>query len=288
MKAIYKRELRSYFTSMTGYIFIAVIVAFTGIYYMAVNLYGGYPYFSQALSSTLSVFMFAIPVLTMRCLADERRSRTDQLLLTAPISLTQIVLGKYLAMVTVFALPVALFCFCPLIILLNGVGYPLSDYTSLLAFFLLGCVFIAIGMFISSLTESQVIASVCTFGVLFAIYLWPSVVNYLPTSAFGSLAGFVALVVILCAVLWHMTQNAGLTVGFGLVGAGAVFALYFLKSEALAGTFPAFLGIFSLREVFSSFAIYHVFDLGGLVLYLSLIFVFVFLTVQTLQKRRWS
>ena len=288
MKAIYKRELRSYFTSMTGYLFIAVITAFTGIYFMAINLFGGYPRFSEALSSTLPVFMFAIPVLTMRCLADEKRSRTDQLLLTSPVSLTGIVMGKYLAMVTVFAIPVLLFCLCPAIIMANGTGYPLSDYTSLLAFFLLGCAFIAIGMFISSLTESQVIASVCTFGVLFAIYLWPSVVGYVPTTAFASLVGFLGLTVLLCALLWNMTHNALLTAGLGVAGAGAVFVLYLTRSTALAGTFPAMLGVFSLREVFSNFARYSVFDLGGLVLYLSVAFVFIFLTVQTLQKRRWS
>lgn len=288
MKAIYKRELRSYFNSMTGYIFIAVVIAFTGVYFMAVNLYGGYPYFSEALMSALSVFMFAIPVLTMRSLADERRSRTDQLLLTAPVSLTRIVLGKYLAMVTVLAIPVALFCLCPVIIMVNGTGYPVSDYASLFAFFLIGCVFIAIGMFISSLTESQIIASVCTFGVLFAIYLWPSLVNYLPTSAFGSLVGFLALIVIVCAVLWSMTHNALLTAGVGVIGAGTAFALYLFNSEALAGTFPAMLGVFSLRDTFTNFASYRMFDVGGLVLYLSFIFVFVFLTVQTLQKRRWS
>ena len=95
MKAIYKRELRSYFNSMTGYIFIAVVIAFTGVYFMAVNLYGGYPYFSEALMSALSVFMFAIPVLTMRSLADERRSRTDQLLLTAPVSVSYTHLDVY-------------------------------------------------------------------------------------------------------------------------------------------------------------------------------------------------
>lgn len=288
MKAIYKRELRSYFNSMTGYLFIAVVIAFTGVYFMAVNLFGGYPRFSEALSSTLSVFMFAIPVLTMRSLADERRSRTDQLLLTAPVSLTRVVLGKYLAMVTVLAIPTLLFCTCPLIIMANGTGYPLSDYASLLAFFLIGCAFIAIGMFISSLTESQVISSVCTFGVLFAIYLWPSLVDYLPDSAFASMVGFLGLTVVLCAILWNMTHNALLTAGLGVIGVGTVFALYFLNSDALAGTFPAMLGVFSLRDPFSNFTRYSMFDVGGIVLYLSFIFVFVFLTVQTLQKRRWS
>lgn len=288
MSAIYKREFRSYFTSMTGYIFIAVLVAFAGIYFMAVNMYGGYPYFSEALSSTLPVFMFAIPVLTMRSLADEKRSRTDQLLLTSPVSLTRIVMGKYLAMISVFAIPVVLFCACPLIIMQNGTGYPLSDYSSLLAFFLLGCTFIAIGMFISSLTESQIIASVCTFGVLFAIYLWPSVVGYIPTTAFASLIGFLALTALLCAILWHMTQSPLLTAALGVIGVGASLSMYLLKNDLLAGSFPSMLSVFSLREVFTDFAIYRMFDVGGLILYLSVAFVFVFLTIQTLQKRRWS
>lgn len=288
MSAIYKREFRSYFTSMTGYIFIAVLVAFAGIYFMAVNMYGGYPYFSEALSSTLPVFMFAIPVLTMRSLADEKRSRTDQLLLTSPVSLTRIVMGKYLAMISVFAIPVVLFCACPLIIMQNGTGYPLSDYSSLLAFFLLGCTFIAIGMFISSLTESQIIASVCTFGVLFAIYLWPSVVGYIPTTAFASLVGFLALTALLCAILWHMTQSPLLTAALGVIGVGASLSMYLLKNDLLAGSFPSMLSVFSLREVFTDFAIYRMFDVGGLILYLSVAFVFVFLTIQTLQKRRWS
>ena len=187
MKAIYKRELRSYFNSMTGYIFIAVVIAFTGVYFMAVNLYGGYPYFSEALMSALSVFMFAIPVLTMRSLADERRSRTDQLLLTAPVSLTRIVLGKYLAMVTVLAIPVALFCLCPVIIMLNGTGYPVSDYASLFAFFLIGCVFIAIGMFISSLTESQLVAAIVTVVVDVALLLVDSLASLMPTASLQNL-----------------------------------------------------------------------------------------------------
>ena len=288
MKAIYKRELRSYFTSMIGYIFIAVIIAYMGIYFMAANLFGGYPYFSEALNRVLAVFMFAIPVLTMRSLADEKRSKTDQLLLTAPVTLPKIVLGKYLAMVTVFAIPVAVSCLCPIIIMANGTGYPVTDYATIFAFFLLGCCFIAIGMFISSLTESQIIASVGTFGVLFAVYLWSDLVGYLPSTAFGSLVGFLALLVILCAILWSVSKNSLLTGGVGIVGLAALIGLYLFDETVLAGTFPALLGSFSLRSAFTNFAVYNVFDVAGLVLYLSCIFLFIFLTVQMLQKRRWS
>ena len=160
MAAIYKRELKSYFYSMTGCIFIAFMTLFLGIYFMSYNLGSGYPYFSFSLTGMLSIMMFSIPVLTMRSLSDERRSRTDQLLLTSPVSVTGIVLGKYLSMITVFAATVLVAALCPLIIMANGTAYLAADYASLLAYFLLGCVYISIGLFLSSLTESQIIAAV--------------------------------------------------------------------------------------------------------------------------------
>lgn len=234
MSAIYKRELSSYFNSMIGYVFIAVLVFFTGIYFMAYNLYSGLPQFSYTLYSLMTILMFAIPLLTMKSMAEERRSRTDQLLLTAPVSLTGVVMGKFLAMATIFLIPVALCAFCPLIIAMNGEARLLSDYAALFAFFLMGCVFLAIGMFLSSLTESQIISAVSTFAVLLILYLWDDLTGFLP-SALGDL-----------------------------------------------------LSAFSFTQTFYNFVQYSMFDLGGVVLYLSLAGLFVFLTIQGLQKRRWS
>ena len=232
MKAVYKRELRSYFNSMVGYVFIAILLFVVGLYFLGNNLMGGYPKFSVTLSSVLIVFMVAIPILTMKSMADERRSRTDQMLLTYPVSLVSVVMGKYLAMVTVLAIPMVLFCLCPVIISANGTAYFAGDYASILAFFLMGCVFIAVGMFISSLTESQIIAAVGTFAALLLVYLWGDVATFFPEPVSTILASF------------------------------------------------------TFRDVFSNFADYNVFDLGGLVLYLSIAALFIFLTVQTLRKRR--
>ena len=131
MIAIYKRELSSYFNSMIGYVFIAALVCFTGIYFMAYNLYSGFPDFSYALMSLMNILMFTVPILTMRSMAEDRRGRTDQLLLTAPVPLWAVVLGKYLAMVTVLFVPVFLAAFCPLIIAANGEAHLVSDYASL-------------------------------------------------------------------------------------------------------------------------------------------------------------
>ena len=98
MTAIYKRELRSYFTSMTGYVYAASVTLFVGIYFMIMNLKMGYPYFASALSGAVTILIFAVPVLTMRSMAEERHAKTDQLLITAPVSVTAIVTGKFFAM----------------------------------------------------------------------------------------------------------------------------------------------------------------------------------------------
>lgn len=232
MTAVYKRELRSYFTSMVGYVFIAILIFFVGIYFMAYNLFGGYPSFGYVLLSCTIIFMVAVPILTMRSMAEDRRGKTDQLLLTSPVSLTGIVLGKYLAMVTVLLVPILLICFCPLIIAMNGSATLTADYAAILAFFCMGCVYIAVGMFVSALTESQIIAAVGTFAALLVLYLWTDLVSFLPDSLAQLLSSF------------------------------------------------------DFQGVLDNFAYYSVFDLGGLLLYLSMAAVFVFLTVQVLQRRK--
>ena len=288
MKAIYKRELQSYFNSMTGWIFIAVLMAFIGIYFMAYNLMNGSAYFSYALSAVLFLFMVLVPLLTMRSMAEERHSRTDQLLLTSPASIITVVLGKYLAMMTVLLIPVLVSCLCPLIIKLNGSAFLLADYGTLLAFFLLGGVQIALGLLISALTESQLIAAVGTFSILLVLYLWDGLVSFLPTSASGSLAGLLVLLVVVCFLLDALSSNWKITAGVGGVGIVALLGTYFYDSSKFDSLMPDLLGSFSLTDAFTAFAMDHVFDLRGLLLYLSLIALLLFLTCQVLQKRRWN
>lgn len=182
MLAIYRRELKAYFRSFIGLLFIAVTVFFVSLYFSAVNLLQGYPYFSYAVSSVIILFLISVPVLTMRILAEERRNKTDQLILTAPVSVGGIVLGKFLALLTIFAIPTAFFCIYPLI--LKGYGaVPMAEsYLAILAFFLYGMMAIAIGVFLSSLTESQVISSVLTFLVLFLAYMMNAIEGLISTT----------------------------------------------------------------------------------------------------------
>lgn len=288
MKAIYKRELGSYFQSMTGYLFIAVLTAIAGIYFMAYNLNAGYPYFSYSLSGTMFVLIICIPILTMKSFAEERKSRSDQLLLTAPVTVFDIVMGKYMAMVTVFAVPNLIFCMFPLIIKAEGNAYLKADYLSIFVYFLLGCVYIAVGMFISSLTESQIIAAVGSFGALLVLFLWDSFVGFLPSDAFACMIGIVAFATLLVYLVHQMMQNWIVTgVLEGLVVIVAV-AVYFVKSSVYEGLLEKFFGKLSLYSVFNDISTNNLLDVSGLFVFLSLIVVFIFLTIQSIQKRRWS
>ena len=288
MTAIYKRELKSYFYSMTGCIFIAFMALFLGIYFMSYNLGTGYPYFSFSLTGMLSIMMFSIPVLTMRSLSDERRSRTDQLLLTSPVSVTGIVLGKYFSMVTVFAATVLIAALCPLIIMANGTAYPAADYASLLCYFLLGCVYISIGLFLSSLTESQIIAAVSTFGVLLLLFLWPSLMMFLPTTASGCAVGFFLIWTAAVLIILRVTDWAALGFLLEAAGAAVLAILYFAKPSLLEHSLSDVLGKLAFTDVFQTFVADHILDIGGLLFYASTIVFFVFLTVLSVEKRRWS
>mgnify|MGYP005779503247 CR=1 FL=1 len=288
MTAVYKREIRAYFQSMTGPVFIAFLMAFTGIYFVAYNLSAGYPYFSYTLSGSLIVFLVGIPLITMRSFSEERRSRTDQMLLTAPVSLFGIVMGKYLAMVTVIAIPNVIFCIYPLIIRSQGVAYLTVDYISIFVFFLLGCVYAAIGMFLSALTESQIIAFVSTFGILLVLYLWDGILSLLPSSAISGLAGVLIILALVVFYIYHMTDNVVLAGIIGVVGAAAGIVLYIVKSSLYENLLSNLLGRLALADVFTDITSNSIVDVTGIALYLSIAAVFVFLTVQAVQKRRWS
>ncbi len=182
MFAIYKRELKSYFRSFIGFLFIAATLFFVSLYYFVYNMLSGYPYVSYAISSVTFLFMITVPILSMRILAEERHSKTDQLILTAPVSVGGIVMGKFLALLTIFLIPTAVVCTYPLI--MNRFGsVPMGEsYLAVLAFFLYGMTAIAIGLLISSLTESQVIAAVVSFIVLFLGYMMSSICNLISST----------------------------------------------------------------------------------------------------------
>ena len=287
MLAIYRKELKNYFINMTGYIFIGFMLAITGIFTTLINLISTYPSFENVLSNITIVFLLIIPILTMRSVAEERHSKTDQLLYSLPVSVTQIVFAKYLAMFTVFLIPVCIIGLYPLILSIFGTVYLGTAYGALLGFTLLGGALIAVGMFMSSLTESQVIAAVTSFGVIFAMYLMSAIASLIPAGAMASLVAFAIVVLIFAAIVYSLTKNSTVAGITAAAGAFILAGIYFINSSIFDGLFANVLNWLSVFDRFSTFTT-GLFDLTSVVYYVSLIVLFVFGTVQSIEKRRWS
>ncbi len=287
MTAIYKRELKSYFFGMTGAIFVAFLLLMTGIYLTVYNLNGAYPGFEVALSAVVFVLLMLVPILTMRSLSEDMRTRTDQLLYTLPMKLSTIVLAKYFALLTVFIIPVGILCLYPLILSFYGTVNFAAAYGAIFAFFLLGASLISIGMFLSSLTESQAIAAVLTFGAFLLLYLMSGISSLIPYTAVASLLAFLVLVAAIGIVWYLLTKNIPVTLSVTLFLAAVTLILYLIKSTAFAGAFQKFLSVFQLFERLSPFT-NGLFDLTGVLYFLSVSVLFVFLTVQSVEKRRWN
>ncbi len=287
MIAIFKREFKSYFNSMTGPIFLGVLFVFTGIFTTALNLYNLYPNFEYVLSNITIVLMLIIPILTMRSIAEEKRSRTDQLLYSLPVSTADVVLGKYLSMVAVLLIACVAMGFVPVVLSLFGIIHYGSCYAALLGFFLLGASLIAVCMFMSSLTESQIIAAVTSFGVLLAFYLMSGIASLLPTTASGSFVAFLIVGLIFGAVAWLLTHSYIIGAAAACVAVVPTSVAFAIDSEAFAGLFPSVISYLAVFDRFDSF-VSGIFDLTAVVYYISIIVFFVFLTVQSLEKRRWS
>lgn len=287
MTAIYKREVKNYLTSMIGYLFIFFVLLLAGVYFSAYQLEAAYPKFEYTLSSLTFVFLIGVPLLTMRVLAEERKQKTDQMLLTAPVSVEGIVFGKYLALVTVYGIPMAVLCFYPLIMAQFGEVSFGSAYTAILGFFLLGCANLAIGMFVSSLTESQVIAAVLTFVLLFAFFMMDGLSSFFSQSSLSTCVTFGLLILAAALILYTLIKNFMISAIVCVIGEIVLIIIYVIKSEFFEGGIQKMLEIFNLSGHFNNFA-NGIFDVKGILYFLSVIAVCLFFTIQSIVKRRWN
>lgn len=182
MLAIFKREFKSYFQNVIGWLFVAALLAVYGLYFYVYNLKNGYPYISYDLKGIGFIMMIAVPILTMRSLSDERKTKTDQLMLTSPVSVGRIVAGKYLAMAAVYTIDIALFALSPLVLSIYGKVALSEAYVALFGYWLYGLSCIAVGLFISSISESVIISAILTFAALFLSYMMQSITGLISSS----------------------------------------------------------------------------------------------------------
>ena len=287
MTAVLKHELKNYFHSLTAYVFGAGLLLAVGLGALHYNLQAAVSNFEFALSYFSIVLAVIVPILTMRVIAEERRQRTDQLLYALPITTTQVIVGKYLALLTVYLIPLCVIAVYPLIFSRFGDVYLLTSYGSILAFFLMGAALIALGVFISSLTDSQGFAAGIGIAVILLNYYSVSLSEYVSSTVFGSVVALCVLVLALGAVIKYLTKNENLAyaVCFVLIAAIAITAL--LDNTKFEGLLPAVMTKLSLFDRFTGF-VNGVFDMTSVVYYASVAVFFLFLSVQSLEKRRYN
>ena len=287
MIAVFKHELRNHFHSLSAYVFGAFLLVFVGIGAMRYNIWAAVSNFEYVLSFGSLVFVVIVPVLTMRVIAEERRQKTDQLLYSLPITTFQVIMGKYLALLVLYLIPLAVISIYPLIFAHFGEVYLPTSYGSILSFFIMGAALIALGMFISSLTDNQGLAAGIGVAVILFNYYSASLSEYVSGSAFGSVVALLVLILVLGAVVRYITRNENLAYAICIVLTVGVAVLFYADSAALEDLLPDMMRALSLFDRFNTF-VNGVFDMTAIVYYLSVIVFFLFLSVQSLEKRRYN
>lgn len=287
MGAIFRHELRNYFHSLTAYVFGAFLLAVIGIGAMFYNLEAAVSNFEFVLSFASIIFVVIVPILTMRTLAEERRQRTDQLLYSLPITTTQVVLGKYLALLVVYLIPLAVISLYPLLFSRFGDVYLPTSYGSLFSFFLMGAALLAVGMFLSSLTDNQGFAAGIGVAAILLNYYSVSLAEYTSSTAMGSLIALYVIALLLGVVIRGLTRNENLAYGVAFALIAALSVAYFVNSSAFEGLLPDIMTKLSLFRQFNSF-VNGAFDLTAIVYYVSVMGFFLFLSVQSMEKRRYN
>ena len=287
MLAIFKKELKTYFLTPTGWIFLAVFLLISGILYSTQLVFPGNAQYSMFLSSLLIIYLLVVPLLTMRIFTDEKRFGTDQLLLTGPSNLWGIVMGKFLAAYTVLLITMAVTMIYPVLLSFHGkLDWPMI-FGSYIGIVLLGASFIAIGIFISQISEGVVGAAVLTFCALIITFIIDFMQQYMPVTEISGLVWSAILIAIPLFWLYSSGRNWAVTAAVALVFAGVILLVWFFGRDLFGGLIGKSLGWLSLTRRFGLFTM-GILGLDPILYYLSFTGFFLFLTVQGLEKRRWN
>lgn len=287
MIAVFKHELRLFFHSLMAYVFGAFLLVFIGIGSMLYNLEAAVSNFEYVLSFSGLIFVVIVPILTMRMLAEEKKQKTDQLIYSLPITTTQVILGKYFSLLVVFLIPMLLISVYPLIFAQYGDVYLLTAYASLFAFFMMGAALLAVGVFISSLTENQGFAA--GIGIAFILFNYFSVQlsESVSSTSGGSMIALLVLIILLGIIIRFVTRNETLAMGVSAVLMGTCTVILFVNPETMEGLLPKIMRELSLFERFEVF-VNGTFDTTAIVYYITFAVFFLFLSVQSLEKRRYN
>ena len=287
MIAVLKHELKNYFHSLTAYVFGAFLLMIIGIGAMMYNISAAVSNFEYVLGFGSMIFIVIVPILTMKTIAEEKKQKTDQLLYSLPITTTEVICGKYIALILVFLLPLLVVCIYPLVFMKYGAVHLLTAYGSLFAFFLAGAALLSLGVFISSITDNQGFAAGIGIAVILFNYYSVSLAENVSSTAFGSLIVILFFFIILGIIIKNLTQNQNIAYLISLIFMVGTIVLYMVNSATFEGLVPEFmrkLSVFDRLDIFVN----GVFDIESIIYFITFIIFFLFLSVQSLEKRRYN
>jgi ABC-2 type transport system permease protein len=287
MYSIFKREFRGFFETPIGYVFMGLFLLISGFFFAYNHLFTGSAYYSTFLGSIFFIFIFAVPLLTMKLLSEERRQKTDQLLLTCPISVLDIVLGKFFAAAAVFLMTLLVTVLYAVVVGIFGDLAVAETVGAYIGFFLLGLCFISIGLLVSALTENQVTAAFFTFFSLLFVWLLNLVKQVVPSDSLSGIIFAVVAGLAIVAYLYFNTRSWLVAAAAFVILAAAIVLVALLSKGAFNGFIGNVLGWISLIDRYNSFNL-GILKLDAVVYYLSFSSVFLFLTVRVIEKRRWA
>ena len=287
MYAIFKRELRAYFQTPIGYLFMGLFLLLTGVFFFFDNLLGQNSQYKGFLGGILLIFLFAVPLLTMRLFSEEKRQKTDQILLTSPVSLTGIVCGKFLAALVVYCGTVLVTVAYPVVIAVYGDLEVWETIGSYIGFLFLGACYISVGIFISAITENQLTAALVCFFALMFIWLIDPVSQMIPSDTRTGVISACVLLAVLLLFIFLNTRNLVIVIGTLILGGLAIGGFFLFKKDIFFGFIQKFLGWFSLNRRYQTFTM-GLLKLDALLYYASFSGLFLFLTVRLIEKRRWN
>jgi len=287
MFAIFKRELRAYFLTPIGYLYMGLFLLLTGIFFTFYNIFTQSSQFTGFLGNVLIIYLFTIPLLTMRLFSEEKRQNTDQLLLTSPVSITGIVCGKFLAAMAVYCGTLAFTALYAVVIAVYGDLQTWEILGSYIGFIFLGASYISVGILVSTVTENQLTAALVSFFSLFFIWLIDSVSQMVPSDTRSGIISAAVLLAVMCIFIYLNTRNWVIVLGAALIGGLAIGGFYLFKQDVFYGFIRKFLGWFSLNRRYASFSM-GLLKFDSLLYYVSFSGLFLFLTVRLIEKRRWN
>lgn len=284
---ILKKDLNSYFKSPVAYIYLTLFMFFAGFYFVSYNLVYGNSAFNYVLYDLTVVFLFTVPILTIKLFCEETRNNTLLLLYTSSQSTLKIVLGKYFAALTLFLIGTVMSFIFPIFLWLMGDIYIGEIFASYIGFILVGASFISVGLLVSCFTDNQFVCSILTLGVLLIIWFIDKISSIIPNDNISGLLFALLIVVGILGLIFYVSKDKIISITSSVILALILLVTYVFDKNIFKNFIGNSLNSLSLLSKVNSL-MNGVISLSSIVYYLSFICVMIMITINYIKIKRLS